>query len=221
MQYLNRTSAVLMFSIGILLGVSAAQTAPAGQTSGAQSQTATPQPAPPAQPQAAPPAQTGAGSQPAPAAGQANQAAMPAEAPRTPAELGMFVYPKNNQNPGQQKTDEAGCYSWAQQQTGIDPTAPAEPQKAEGGAPKGGAVKGAAKGAAAGAAIGGVAGDAGTGAGAGAVAGTMAGRRKQKKAEKQAEQQAQQQQQAASNERQDTFKKAMGTCLEAHNYSVK
>jgi len=213
MQYLNRTSALLLCSIGILLGVSAAQTAPSGQSSGAQNQTAAPQPAPQAQ--------TGAGAHPAPAAGQANQAAMPAGAPRTPAELGMFVYPKNNQSPDQQKQDEAGCYSWAHQQTGIDPAAPAQPQQAEGGAPKGGAVKGAAKGAAGGAAVGAIAGDAGTGAGAGAAVGTMAGRRQQKKANKQAEQQAQQQQQAASTERLDTFKKAMGTCLEAHNYSVK
>src|SRR6266481_4456174 len=39
--------------------------------------------------------------------------------------IGMFVYPKNNQSRDQQLIDESDCYNSAQQQTGIDPNAPA------------------------------------------------------------------------------------------------
>ena len=101
-------------------------------------------------------------------------------APPKPASLGLAVYPGSGQDSTQQGKDEGECYSWALQQTGIDPTAPPAPP-AEVNAPKGGAVKGAARGAAKGAAVGAVGDDdrvrdegnldAGEGAAAGAVAG--------------------------------------------------
>src|SRR5260370_13103357 len=38
--------------------------------------------------------------------------------------IGMFAYPKNNQNPDQQLKDESDCYGSARQNTGIDPQTP-------------------------------------------------------------------------------------------------
>jgi hypothetical protein len=147
-----------------------------------------------------------------------------------PATLGLFVYPGTGQDATQQGKDEGECYAWAQQQTGIDPTAPPKAVAAP-EAPKGGAVKGAARGAARGAAVG-AAGDddykrdegnldAGEGAAAGAAAGAVKGRRAQKKAQKQAEAQAKQATQTQDAQTKDTFKKAWGACLEGRGYSVK
>src|SRR5215467_9562545 len=168
--------------------------------------------------------------------------------PVSPAKsIGVFAYPKNNQNSDQQLKDENECYGSAQQQSGVDPQAPppAAPsaqeqqaaqqqaaQQAGKDAPKGGAVKGSAKGAAGGAAIGAIAGDAGTGAAIGATAGAVAGRRAQKKAAKASQQQAaqqtaqaqqQQQTQATAQHQQqlDTFKRAFSACMDARGYSVK
>jgi len=159
----------------------------------------------------------------------AKEAQAPAAAPK-PATLGLAVYPGSGQDANQQGKDEGECYTWAQQQTGIDPTAtPAPAPAAE--APKGGAVKGAARGAARGAAVGAVGDDdrerdegnldAGEGAAAGAAAGAVKGRRAQKKAGKQAEAQANQAAQAQDAGKKDTFKKAWGACLEGRGYSVK
>lgn len=136
------------------------------------------------------------------------------------ARLGMFPYPKNNQSPAQQQKDESDCYSWAKQQTGIDPAA-APPPAQEAKKAKGGGAKGAAGGAAAGATVGAIAGDAGEGAAVGAAVGAMRGRRQQRKANKQAEKQAQ----AATTQQQqqtlDVFKKAFGGCMDGRGYSVK
>jgi len=143
-------------------------------------------------------------------------------APKTQAQaLGVYAYPKNNQDEAQQAKDESECYGSAKGQTGIDPAAPPPPpQQAQ--QKKGGAVKGAAKGAAAGAAIGAVADDsADTGAAAGAAAGAVRGRRQQKKANKQAQQQAEANAQAQQTQSLDTFKRAFSACLDARNYSVK
>jgi len=161
-------------------------------------------------------------------------------------DIGLFAYPKNNQNADQQIQDEKACYSSAHQQTGIDPRAPAPAapnaqeqqaaqkqaaQEAGKSTPKGGTVKGSAGGAAGGAAIGAIAGDAGKGAAIGATAGAVRGRRQQKKAEKEAQKQAAeqtasaQQQSAAQADAQhqpklDTFKRAFSACMDARGYSV-
>ena len=102
------------------------------------------------------------------------------------------MYPGSGQDATQQGKDEGECYTWARQQTGIDPTVAATPAPVA-DAPKGGAVKGAARGAAKGAAVGAVGDDdrvrdegnldAGEGAAAGAAAGAAKGRRAQKKGE--------------------------------------
>jgi hypothetical protein len=147
-----------------------------------------------------------------------------------PAALGLAVYPSSGQDAAQQGKDEGECYTWARQQTGIDPTVTATPAPVA-DAPKGGAVKGAARGAAKGAAVGAVSDerhvgdegslDAGEGAAAGAAAGAVKGRRAQKKAGKQAEAQAQQAAQTQDAGAKDTFKKSWGACLEGRGYSVK
>jgi hypothetical protein len=159
--------------------------------------------------------------QSAPAQAAPAQAAPATATVPKPAALGMYVYPGSGQNAAQQDKDEVECYTWARQQTDIDPmAAPAPVQAAE--VPKGGGAKGAAKGAAAGAVIGEAHdGDASSGAGTGAAVGAMKGRRAQKKGEKQAEQQAQQKTEAQAATTKDTFKKAWGACLEGRKYSVK
>jgi len=146
------------------------------------------------------------------------------------AQLGMFPFPAKNQTKEQQATDEKACYDWAHQQTGIDAVAAANPNteaaaaagkaKAD-SATQGAAVKGAAAGAAGGAVVGAIAGDAGEGAAIGAVAGAVKGRRAKKQVSKQAEQQAASAAKAQGNAQLDTFKKAMGSCLEGKGYTVK
>lgn len=144
-----------------------------------------------------------------------------AAAPKSPsAKIGVFVYPQKKQTSEQQAKDESECYSSAQKQTGIDPTAPpAPPQQVP--QKRGGAVRGAAGGAAGGAAIGAIAGDAGEGAAIGATVGAVHGRRQQKRANKQAEQAAQQQSQAQQQGQLDTFRRAFSACIDSKGYSVK
>lgn len=162
---------------------------------------------------------------------QAPPAAAPAPAATLkPSALGLVVYPGSGQDAAKQAADEAECYTWARQQTGIDPTAaPAPTAAAE--APRGGAVKGAARGAARGAVVG-AAGDdeyrrdegtldSGEGAAAGAAAGAVRGRRAQKKATKKAEADAAKAAQATDAATKDTFKKAWSACLGGRGYSVK
>ena len=88
----------------------------------------------------------------------------------------QYVYPANGQSPEQQQNDEAACYSWAVQQTGVDPANPPTQQAAPrpattaSGSTPGAGVVGAARGAIIGSAVGG---DAGTGAAIGAVTGVI------------------------------------------------
>lgn len=136
--------------------------------------------------------------------------------------LGVYVFPAKDQTPEQQAKDEQACYSWAVEQSGVDPlnmTATKADTVAKG--PDGSAVKGAAKGAVAGAAIGAIAGDAGKGAAIGAAAGGMGGVAGKKKKEAQKQQQAQQQAAATDKAKIDSFKKAYSACLDGKGYSVK
>ena len=140
----------------------------------------------------------------------------------SPASLGLFVYPAKGQAPGQQQKDEGECYRWAQQQSGIDPMAPAAAPAAQAeSGPDGSAVKGAARGAVAGTAIGAIAGDTGKGAAIGATAGAMRGRRQAKAQKKEAAADAQQEAKAQDQQTKGTFNKAMSACLEGRGYSVK
>jgi hypothetical protein len=187
-------------------------------------------------------------------------ATQPAAVPVTPApvapavpvptfsaaqKIGMFVYPKNNQNHDQQLIDESGCYDTVAQQTGIDPEAggPKAPSSADVAAAEqqgaadaaqssGGRVRGAGKGALGGAAVGAISGNAGRGAAIGATVGTVRGGRKQRQANETSQAQGAQaaasqqhqayaQNKAAYNKQIDTFKRGFSACMDARGYSVK
>jgi Glycine-zipper domain len=142
--------------------------------------------------------------------------------------IGVYVFPAAGQNASTQSQDEAQCYSWAVQNTGIDPSqvaqqsqqAAAAPPPPSGAAPGSGA-RGAARGAAGGALIGGIAGDAGKGAAIGAATGAVAGRSRSRRAQDQAQAQQAQSVQSGGAAQMDTFKKAFSACLEGKKYTVK
>ena len=153
-----------------------------------------------------------------------------AQTPKT-----LIVYPAKNQTAQQQQKDEGECYTWAVQNTGIDPAVLAQtPVQAQAApppppsGPTGERARGAVRGAAAGAVIGEVANnDADQGAKVGATAGVLAGgarsRQQKRAAQEQAQasqQQAQQQAEAQRAAQMDTFNKAKGACLEGRGYTV-
>jgi len=148
----------------------------------------------------------------------------PATAPTTSfaKSLGIYIYPAKKQSAATQEKDDADCYRWAVEQSGVDPINPPKVEAAKvDTSPDGSAVVGAAKGAAAGVAIGAIAGDAGKGAAIGAVAGGLAGRRAKRVGDAQQQQannQAAAQQQTAMT---DSFKKAYTVCMEGKGYTVK
>lgn len=136
--------------------------------------------------------------------------------------LGIYVFPAKSQDQATQDKDDADCYKWAVEQSGVDPLNPPKVEAAQvDTAPDGTAIRGAARGAAAGVAIGAIAGDAGKGAAIGAVAGGLAGRRAKVVGDAQEQQrnnQAAAQQQVAMT---DSFKKAFTACMEGKGYTVK
>ena len=165
------------------------------------------------------------------------------------AMMEVYVFPEQGQDASQQSMEEATCYNWATQQTGVDPfdlqkqaeqiqqegdmaqdQADANKQQAQ-GAGAGAGAQGAVGGAAAGALVGAIAGDAGKGAAIGATVGVIGGRRRGKQAQAQAtsqadaqgEKAAQQTEQAmvATEDQIENFKKAFSVCLEAKDYMVK
>ncbi len=136
--------------------------------------------------------------------------------------IGLYVFPSKGQDAKTQETDEAACYKWAVEQSGVDPMNPPKVEAEE--VEKsfdGSAVRGAAGGAAAGAAIGAIAGDAGEGAAIGAIVGGLRGRRA--RIAKQSAQQQQSNQAAAAKQQElmDNFKKAFTACMEGKDYTVK
>jgi hypothetical protein len=135
-------------------------------------------------------------------------------------ELGVYVYPKGDQDASAQANDSLECYDSAKARTGIDPKAPA-PAVATPQATGGGAVKGAARGAARGAALGAILDDTSKGAALGAAGGAMRGRHDRKRASAEAQGQAEQAAAAAATERKETFNRAFGACMDARNYSVQ
>jgi hypothetical protein len=159
------------------------------------------------------------------------------DAPKTLAStLEIYVFPADGQAADQQSKDEAECYSWATDNTGVDPfglqkqdDAVKEQTEAQVAAvedaTQGAGARTAVRGAAAGALIGEVSGgDAGDSAAIGAAVGVVAGRRRARSANADAQAQAaaqQEAQQESSAHQADNFKKAFGVCLEAKDYLVK
>lgn len=133
-------------------------------------------------------------------------AVAPAQAQQKP-----IAYPAKGQSQQQQSSDDGACYSWAKQQTGVDPAQAAAappPAQAQGGQ--------RVRGAAAGAAVGAIAGDAGKGAAVGTVAGGVAHRQSRRQA-------AAANQQAAANTGQamSSYYQAWGACMQGRGYTVK
>jgi hypothetical protein len=131
-----------------------------------------------------------------------------------------IAYPAKGQAQDQQTKDDGECYSWAKQNTGIDPASPptAAPVQSSSSFGGGQRLRGAARGAAGGAIIGAIADDhAGEGAGIGAVAGVMAGGRQARREQAAKQQQAQAQQTQVM----DTYYRAWGACMEGRGYTIK
>jgi hypothetical protein len=128
----------------------------------------------------------------------------------------QYVYPAKGQNAEQQKKDESECYSWAVQQSGVDPASapaaatPAGPPTTATGTQRGAGARGTARGAVVGEIV---ADDAGAGAAVGAVAGRGQSRRQNAG--------AQQQQQAAGQQQTASFSNARAACLEGRGYTIK
>jgi Glycine-zipper domain len=129
----------------------------------------------------------------------------------------VYVAPKQGQSQQQFQQDQFECHSWAQQQTGFNPSQPAvvaapPPQQ-------GGALRGAAGGAALGAVGGAIGGDAGKGAAIGAGVGATAGlirQNRNNRAAADATRQAQAQQQAGVQ----AYESAYATCLNGRGYAA-
>jgi predicted lipid-binding transport protein (Tim44 family) len=138
----------------------------------------------------------------------------------------VFVYPANGQSAEQTDRDRYECHVWAVQQTGVDPSRsdasayervivqPANP-------PGSGTVAGLIGGAIIGSIIGGPR-DAGAGAIIGGATGAIVGSAADANAQAQAQQTQQQfnQSAAAGRARADSYRRAIGACLQGRGYTV-
>jgi len=151
-------------------------------------------------------------------------------APPPPPPQKVFVYPANGQSPEQTERDRYECHVWAVQQTGVDPSRPDAPaygrvvvQPAT--APGAGTAAGIVGGAILGSIIGGPW-HAGAGALIGGATGGIIGSAADANAQQQAQQQAQQTQQqinqnaAAARARADSYRQAIGACLQGRGYTI-
>ena len=152
------------------------------------------------------------------------------------ATMNVHVFPADGQPAEQQSRDEAACYTWAVNNTGVDPfelsrqaqqqaqeadQAREQAQRAGAGAGAGGAVAGAAGGALIGQIV---SSDPGRGAAWGAGAGLIGGRRARRQAQARATGQVEQQagrQQQATQEQIVGFKNSFAVCLEGKGYMVR
>jgi uncharacterized protein YcfJ len=132
-----------------------------------------------------------------------------------------FAYPSQGQSQEQQQQDHYACYSWAKQQTGVDPSQPNQVSSATAAqsSQQGQVVRGAAGGALLGTVGGAIAGNTGEGAAIGAGVGALAGLFKREKEQQQA-QQAQVQATQQENQRLQTYYKAWTACMTGRGYSV-
>jgi len=154
--------------------------------------------------------------------------APPPRAVRVPAPppQRVFVYPANGQSAEQTDRDRYECHVWAVQQTGVDPSRadasayervvvqPANP-------PGSGTVAGLVGGAIIGSIIGGPR-NAGAGAIIGGATGAVIGSASDANAQAQAQQTQQQinQSAAAGRARADSYRRAIGACLQGRGYTV-
>jgi hypothetical protein len=138
----------------------------------------------------------------------------------------IFVYPANGQTQEQTERDRYECHLWAVQETGVDPS------RADAGAyervvvqpanpPGAGTVAGAIGGAIIGSIIGGPR-NAGAGALIGGATGAVVGSASDAGAQAQAQQTQRQYNQsaAAGRARGDSYRRAIGACLQGRGYTV-
>ena len=139
--------------------------------------------------------------------------------------VGLFIYPSGGQEIGQQADDEAECFEWGENATGVDPRNPMAgvrvdvPQNVgQGNAAAAGAVRGAARAGI----IGNLADeDASDWAAAGALVGSIRGAARRDAQNQRDRQQANAQAEAQGAENLETFKRAFTACMEGRDYTVK
>jgi hypothetical protein len=138
----------------------------------------------------------------------------------------VFVYPTNGQSPEQTDRDRYECHVWAVQQTGVDPSrADASPYERvvvqPANPPGSGTAAGAIGGAILGALIAGPR-DAGAGLVLGGITGAVVGSSVDASAQEQAHMTQQQlnQRAAAGRARADSYRRALGACLQGRGYTV-
>jgi hypothetical protein len=138
----------------------------------------------------------------------------------------IFVYPKNGQSPEQADRDRYECHLWAVQQTGVDPSrADANPYERVVVQPANPPGSGTAAGAIGGAILGAlIAGPRNAGAGLiiGGATGAIVGSAADANAQQQARMTQQQINQSAAQGRAaaDSYRRALGACLEGRGYTI-
>jgi Glycine zipper 2TM domain len=144
----------------------------------------------------------------------------------TPPPQRVYVYPANGQSPEQTERDRYECHVWAVQQTGVDPSrADASAYERVVVQPANPPGTGTAVGAITGAIIGSViAGPRNAGAGLvlGGATGAIIGSASDAQAQAQAQQTQVQinQSAAAGRARADSYRRAIGACLQGRGYTV-
>lgn len=150
--------------------------------------------------------------------------------PPPPPPAPVYVYPAQGQSPEQTDRDKYECHNWAVQQTGVDPSRPGastyervivQPTPAPGSGTVAGAIGGAILGSI-------IAGPRAAGAGLilGGATGAVVGSAAEASANASAEAQAQQNQDqmnasaAQARARADTYRRAVGACLQGRGYTV-
>jgi hypothetical protein len=143
-----------------------------------------------------------------------------------PAPQKVFVYPSNGQSAEQTDRDRYECHLWAVQETGVDPSrAGANPYERvvvqPANPPGSGTAAGAIGGAILGALIAGPR-DAGAGLILGGATGAIVGSAVDASAQEQAHMTQEQlnQRAAAGRARADSYRRALGACLQGRGYTV-
>jgi len=138
----------------------------------------------------------------------------------------IFVYPSNGQSAEQTDRDRYECHVWAVQQTGVDPSrADANPYERvvvqPANPPGSGTAAGAIGGAILGALIAGP-GNAGAGLILGGATGAIVGSAADASAQEQAHMTQQQLNQSAASgrARADSYRRALGACLQGRGYTI-
>ena len=134
----------------------------------------------------------------------------------------VFVYPASGQSPEQTARDRYECHTWAVGQTGFDPTIPGAYERVEvqPTSPTGsGTAVGAIGGALVGALIAGP-GNAGAGMVLGGATGALMGSASDANAQQYHTQQQVNQSRAAGHARADTYRRALGACLQGRGYTI-